>query len=159
MINELKTKRMASAKKALAEFPVKTKITVQWGEMDAAEHVNNVVHLRWFEHARVVYLDQLDYPIVMEEGKEEWPGVILAKQDCKYLSPVTYPDTITMGIKVSEMQEDRFVMHCKMYSKQQRRLVAIANATIVTYDYRMQRKAPIPDSLRKGIHQLEKPRE
>ena len=68
MIDGLKTKRMASAKKALAEFPVKTKITVQWGEMDAAAHVSNLVHLRWFEHARVVYLEQLGYPIVMEEG-------------------------------------------------------------------------------------------
>ena len=62
MIDGLKTKRMGSAKKALAEFPVKTKITVKWGEMDAAGHVNNLVHLRWFEHARIVYLDQLGYP-------------------------------------------------------------------------------------------------
>ncbi len=146
---------MPSAKKELAGFPVKTRIQVQWGEMDAANHVNNVVYLRWFEHARVIYLKELDYPIVNEAGKEEWPGVILAKQDCKYLLPVTFPDTITLGIKVSEMQEDRFVMHCKMYSKQHRRLVAIASATIVTYDYRQRRKAPIPDGLRNGIHQLE----
>ncbi len=123
--------------------------------MDAAGHVNNVVYLRWFEHARVVYLDELHYPIVMEEDKDDWPGVILAKQDCKYLRPVTYPDQITLGIKVTEMQEDRFIMHCHMYSKKHRRLVAIANATIVTYDYRHQRKAPVPDVLRDGIHQLE----
>jgi len=35
--------------------------------MDAAGHVNNLVHLRWFEHARVFCLEQLGYPIVMEE--------------------------------------------------------------------------------------------
>ncbi|MCI4651085.1 acyl-CoA thioesterase [Phaeodactylibacter sp.] len=144
---------MASAISELADFPVQTNITVQWGEMDAANHVNNVVYLRWFEHARVVYLDRLNYPVVLEQ--EGLPGVILAKQDCKYLFPVRYPDTITMGIKVTEMSEDRFVMHCKMYSQKYQRLVAIANATIVTYDYVKQSKAPVPESLRRGIQAIE----
>ncbi|WP_282778602.1 acyl-CoA thioesterase [Phaeodactylibacter xiamenensis] len=144
---------MASAISELADFPVQTNITVQWGEMDAANHVNNVVYLRWFEHARVVYLDRLNYPVVLEQ--EGLPGVILAKQDCKYLFPVHYPDTITMGIKVTEIGEDRFVMHCKMYSQEHQRLVAIANATIVTYDYVKQSKAPVPESLRQGIQAIE----
>ena len=144
---------MASAISELADFPVQTNITVQWGEMDAANHVNNVVYLRWFEHARVVYLDRLNYPVVLEQ--EGLPGVILAKQDCKYLFPVHYPDTITMGIKVTEIGEDRFVMHCEMYSQEHQRLVAIANATIVTYDYVKQSKAPVPESLRQGIQAIE----
>jgi acyl-CoA thioester hydrolase len=144
---------MASAISELADFPVQTNITVQWGEMDAANHVNNVVYLRWFEHARVVYLDRLSYPVVLEQ--EGLPGVILAKQDCKYLFPVRYPDTITMGVKVTEMGADRFVMHCKMYSQEHQRLVAIANATIVTYDYVKQSKAPVPESLRRGIQAIE----
>lgn len=144
---------MASAISELADFPVQTNITVQWGEMDAANHVNNVVYLGWFEHARVVYLDRLNYPVVLEQ--EGLPGVILAKQDCKYLFPVRYPDTITMGIKVTEIGEDRFVMHCKMYSQEHQRLVAIANATIVTYDYVKQSKAPVPESLRQGIQAIE----
>lgn len=144
---------MASAISELADFPVQADITVQWGEMDAANHVNNVVYLRWFEHARVVYLDRLNYPVVLEQ--EGLPGVILAKQDCKYLFPVRYPDTITMGIKVTEMGADRFVMHCKMYSQEHQRLVAIANATIVTYDYVKQSKAPVPESLRQGIQAIE----
>lgn len=144
---------MAAANSKLADFSVQTDITVQWGEMDAANHVNNVVYLRWFEQARVVYLDRLEYPIVLEQ--DGLPGVILAKQDCKYLFPVDYPDTITLGVKVTAMEEDRFVMHCKMYSQRRDRLVAIANATIVTYDYVQRRKAPIPKVLRQGIQAIE----
>jgi acyl-CoA thioester hydrolase len=144
---------MASAISELSNFAVQTDITVQWGEMDAAYHVNNVVYLRWFEHAGVVYLDRLGYPVVLEQ--EGLPGVILAKQDCKYLFPVRYPDTITLGIKVTEVEGDRFVMHCKMYSQQHHRLVAIANATIVTYDYVQQCKVPVPAMLRAGIKGIE----
>ena len=87
--------------------------------------------------------------------KEGLPGVILAKQDCKYLFPVHYPDTIAMGISVTEIGADRFVMHCKMFSRQHKRLVAIANATIVTFDYEKQHKTPVPEVLRKGIEAIE----
>ncbi|MCO6477108.1 MAG: acyl-CoA thioesterase [Phaeodactylibacter sp.] len=147
---------MEDINKELNSFPVTVDIDVQWGEMDAAGHVSNVIYLRWFEHARVAYLDKLDYPIVMADEDEGLPGVILAKQDCKYLFPVTYPDTIALGIRVSEMQEGRFTMHCKMYSRRHERLVAIANAVMATYDYRQRRKAPVPEPLSQGIHRLEK---
>ena len=30
-----------------------TKISVQWGEMDAFNHVNNVMYIRWCETARI----------------------------------------------------------------------------------------------------------
>ena len=35
------------------KWPVKTKIPVQWGEMDTFNHVNNVVYIRWCETARI----------------------------------------------------------------------------------------------------------
>ena len=150
-----KQTRMDDLSEELKKFPVKVDIDVQWGEMDAAGHVSNVIYLRWFEHARVAYLDALEYPIVMADEEEGLPGVILAKQDCKYLFPVTYPDTITLGIRVNEMQEDRFTMHCRMFSRRHNRLVAIANAVMVTFDYRQRRKAPIPEQLSLGILGLE----
>ncbi|GGD72752.1 acyl-CoA thioesterase [Maribacter cobaltidurans] len=28
-------------------------LPVQWGDMDAAQHVNNTVYLRWMESARI----------------------------------------------------------------------------------------------------------
>ena len=34
-------------------FPVVIELPVQWGEMDAFGHVNNVVYLRWFESGRI----------------------------------------------------------------------------------------------------------
>lgn len=140
----------------LSAFPVTVDIDVQWGEMDAAGHVSNVIYLRWFEHARVAYLSRLQYPIVTDHEDEELPGIILARQDCKYLFPVTYPDTVSLGIRVSEVQEDRFTMHCRMFSRRHNRLAAIANAVMVTYDYRHRRKALLPEKLRQGIGEMER---
>lgn len=48
----------------LKDFPVVTKIVVAWGEMDALQHVNNVVYFRYFETARIDYFAHLK---LMEE--------------------------------------------------------------------------------------------
>lgn len=39
--------------KFLAQHPIVTEIPVAWGEMDALQHVNNVVYFRYFETARI----------------------------------------------------------------------------------------------------------
>lgn len=39
----------------LHDYKVQVEIPVQWGDMDASQHVNNVVYLRWVEAARVTF--------------------------------------------------------------------------------------------------------
>ena len=45
----------------LAGFPVIVEQNVIWGEMDAYQHVNNVVYFRYFENARLEYIRRLDW--------------------------------------------------------------------------------------------------
>lgn len=135
------------------QFPVLLELPVQWGEMDAAGHVNNLIYLQWFESARAEYFTRLGQDIVFNEAGG--PGFILAKQSCKYLFPVTYPDTVTVGVRVTEINEDRFTMHCKIWSGRHQRLVAIANGVIVTFDYHKREKTEVPAHLKKMIHLLE----
>ncbi|MFT5386550.1 MAG: acyl-CoA thioester hydrolase, partial [Saprospiraceae bacterium] len=45
-------------KELLKEFPAITEIKVRWGEMDAANHVNNVMYFRWAETARFEYFEK-----------------------------------------------------------------------------------------------------
>ncbi len=133
-------------------FPVLAEFPVQWGEMDAAGHVNNLIYLKWFEAARCDYFTALEQEVVFNE---KGPGFILASQECKYLFPLRYPDTVVVGVKTGEMGQDRFNMHCRIWSKKHDRLVAIANAVIVTYDYHQQSKVSVPADLRDRISRLE----
>ncbi|MGL4640770.1 MAG: acyl-CoA thioesterase, partial [Shewanella sp.] len=43
----------------LAQHPIVTEIPVAWGEMDALQHVNNVVYFRYFETARIDFFNRL----------------------------------------------------------------------------------------------------
>lgn len=136
----------------LAGFPVRTELKVQWGDMDAAQHVNNLAYLKWFETARIDYFNHLGQDVVYNDEK---PGFILAKQDVKYLFPVTYPDKVLVALKVTDVMEDRFNMHCKIFSLRHHRLVAIANGLIVSYDYHQATKVPIPEEVKERIFKLE----
>ena len=41
------------------DFPVILPIRVAWGEMDAFQHVNNVSYIRYFESARIAYMEAM----------------------------------------------------------------------------------------------------
>jgi acyl-CoA thioester hydrolase len=105
----------------LKEFPSIIELPVQWGEMDAAKHVNNSVYIRWGESARIAYFDRMN----LDNSFTEQIGPILGWQDCKYIFPVTYPDTISIGVKTVEIKYDRFFVECHMFSHKHQRLVAI----------------------------------
>jgi len=69
---------------------------------------------------------------------------VVAKIDCKYIRPVTYPDTVLVGVNRKEILDDRIVLETKIYSEQQDKLVAISNQQIVSYDFKRRMKAPLP---------------
>ena len=135
-----------------AGFSVSVEIAVAWGDMDAFAHVNNTVFLRWFETARIEYFRRLR---MMEWMEETGVGPILAATTCRFLLPVTYPDTVVASTRVPSVGEDRFVMEYRVESRRHGRDAARGEGTIVTYDYRSSRKAPVPSELRRRIDRLE----
>ena len=140
-------------KELLKKFPVITTINVRWGEMDAANHVNNVVYLRWSEAARFEYFEKLNIPVVPENGG---PGLILGWQDCKYILPVVYPDTVYIGTRLKAFEQDRFTMESHFFSEQHQRLATISQHRIFCYDYEAKSKVDVPESLKEAILKAEK---
>ena len=135
----------------LKEFPSVIKLPVQWGEMDAAKHVNNSVYIRWGESARIAYFDKMN----LDNSFTEQIGPILGWQDCKYIFPVTYPDTISIGVKTVEIKADRFFVECHMFSHKHQRIVAINKNSIIAYDYHNLKKAQLPKEWIQKISELE----
>ena len=125
----------------LSEYACQVSIPVQWGDMDAFRHVNNVKYLGWVESARVKYFNEF---LCKNDMNNSEIGPILAWQDCKYLFPVTYPDTVEVGFRVAEIKTDRILCEARIYSKKHNRLVAIANNVIMPYSIKTQSKAEIP---------------
>ncbi len=136
----------------LAGFPVIVEQRVVWGEMDAYQHVNNVVYFRYFENARLEYFRRLDW---FEFEDRTGIGPILAATTARFRRPLTYPDTIRIGARVTAMEKDRFTLEHRIVSAALNDVATEGQGTIVTFHYARGEKVPIPDELRRRIEELE----
>lgn len=126
---------------------ISLELPVQWGDMDAAQHVNNTVYLRWIESARIEMFQKLNGETLT--FKKIVP--ILAWQDCKYIFPVTYPDQVLIALDIIELLEDRVTFEGKIYSKTHNRIVAISKSIVMAYDMEKLQKHPFPEAWRKAF--------
>lgn len=136
----------------LKEFPVKITIPVLWGDMDPLGHVNNTRFLRWFESARVAYLDQA----ILATG--ELPsglGPILAAINCSYRRQVIYPDTITVGARITRLGNSSMTMLHHLVSHKHGKLAAFGESVVVMFDYEAQRPVRISAEVRAAIEAFE----
>ncbi len=139
---------------APARYPVSVTIPVAWGEMDAFQHVNNVVYARWLETARMLYFERVG---LVKRVREEGVGPILARTVIDYRRPVTYPDVVRVDVTVSRVGGSSFTMSFRVWSEAQGVEVATGEQVIVNYDYRAGRTEPIDEALRAAIRAVETP--
>ncbi|ALH94562.1 acyl-CoA thioesterase [Acinetobacter equi] len=122
---------------------------VAWGDMDAFGHVNNVIYYRYVESARIDYLNQigiLNYPI----------HIVVASSQCKYLSPVVYPDTLQIKVSINEIRSSGFSMGYTIWSESQQKVVAESEAVIVCVSQDNMAKTPIPNELKEKLFLLKR---
>ncbi|MEH6473290.1 MAG: thioesterase family protein [Halopseudomonas sp.] len=139
-------------KELLHEYPITLQLPVQWGDMDSFGHVNNLIYLRWFESGRIAYFEAFDG---MDREKSGGIGPILGHVDCRYKIPVEYPDTITVGVRISDIGEDRITMHQRVVSHLHGKVAAEGSGVMVCLDYAKGIKAAVPESWLKAIARIE----
>ena len=142
----------APAHDLVAGWPVVVRIPVQWGEMDAYGHVNNTVFFRYFESARVRYLERCGFT---ESWERDRVGAILHSTDCRFRRALTYPDEVLAAARAETVEEDRFEMAYRVVSLSAGAVAAEGSGLIVSFDYEAERKTPIPPDVRRGIERLE----
>ncbi|KAJ3412683.1 hypothetical protein HDV05_000374 [Chytridiales sp. JEL 0842] len=119
--------------------------------------------MRYFESGRIAYFDQIVGAHLTKEAYTNFikgikVGPILKSASIKYIAPVVYPDTLSIGCKVdiNTVGKDRFNQSFRIVSHKLGRTVAEGHATIVTYDYEANRKADIPAEVLEAFHFGEK---
>ncbi len=134
----------------IEDFPVHLTLTVLWGHMDAFQHVNNVVYFRYLESARIEYFRVTG---LMKHMERSGVGPILAATSCRYIRPLTFPDTVKIGCRTKWIDNSEMEQEYGVYSVKQGKIVAVGTALIVAYDYREQRRAQFSEDF---IEELKK---
>jgi len=136
----------------LLAYPVVIELPVQWSDQDAIGHVNNTVPIRWFESARIAYLERDGM-----ESRLQAAGVgpILAAVSCNFRRQLHYPDSVLVGIRIARIGRTSFEMEHVVWSRSLGAFSADGTSTCVVFDYRAGEPRPIPGELIAVAERLE----
>jgi len=120
---------------------------VRFYETDALQHVSNTVLAGWFEAAREpvfkIFTPELDL--------KNWP-LILASYTIDFLAQIYYGKDVTVKTGVSRIGGSSFDVHQELW--QDGKLCAKGKTTMVHFDYRAQKSAPINDEIRTKLSSI-----
>ena len=136
---------------SLDDFHIKVDIPITWGDMDVLQHVNNAKFFTYFETARIKYFEKAGF---IETMKKNSVGPILASISAKFIKPLSYPDTITVGVRVISIEPTEFVMEYIIESKS-KGIAALGESKLVAYDYKSSERATLPDIVRSKIREID----
>lgn len=136
----------------IAQNPVHTEITVAWGEMDALQHVNNVVYFKYFETARIDFFSQVN---LLGDLKITQVGPVLSDNHARYKRPVTFPDTLLVSVKISDIKADRFMMNYTVFSKAQEAVTTLGSSQVVMFNFKTGKKATLTPELLDALRTYE----
>ncbi|MDA1184464.1 MAG: thioesterase family protein [Acidobacteria bacterium] len=136
----------------LPEFALTIELPILWGDQDAFGHVNNTLSFRWFESARIAYLERSGMAALMQAGDV---GPILASVSCNFRRQLRYPDTVCIGARISRLGRTSFTMEHAVYSVSQQTIASDGSSTVVVFDYKTNRPRRIPDDLRAAADRFE----
>jgi acyl-CoA thioester hydrolase len=143
---------MEHSHESLTGFPVVIAVPVLWGDQDAFGHVNNLRYMCWAETARVEYLARIGLWVSLPP---DGVGPILVSISCDFKRPVTYPDAVLVGARVTRIGNSSIRMEHRITSLTLNEVVAEVVSTIVVLDYSRMQSVPVPEDVRKAIESLE----
>ena len=133
-------------------YPVQIELPVQWGDLDAFNHVNNAMYFKYFESVRIAYFEKLG---VMGKASKDNVAPILAETGCRFKYPLNFPDTLLVGASVIENHSHGFLMEYAVFSRELERITSIGTGRIVMLNYSSHEKVKVDDELLKNIAHLE----
>jgi len=134
------------------QYKSNMQVVVAWGDMDAAQHVNNIMYLRYLESARIQYMEDIQFGFGQNEV-----GIILAEVNVKYKIPVTFPDTLWVGTKtiIESIEESSLWTEQVIFSQVHQKITTISTARLVCYNYAQLKKIVWPDDVKRQILEFE----
>lgn len=121
-----------------------TRMPVRWGDMDFYGHVNNTVYFRFFEQARVEWIEHMEFPVDPSRGE----GPVIINASCTFLVPVNYPATVIVKVYAGAPGRSSVMTWYELFVEGDDRLYAEGAAKVVWMDTRTNKSTPLPEKLR-----------
>jgi acyl-CoA thioester hydrolase len=123
-----------------------TYVTVRFCETDALGHVNNTSYFVYLEDARIQFFKELR----AETNIAKW-CFIVASTKCDFLNQAYFDQCIKIETNISKIGNKSFQMVHRMSDAKTGTLIALGEATIVYFNFQLQKSEPIPKHLREKL--------
>ena len=121
---------------------IEVQIAVQWGDMDALGHVNNLAYFGYMQEARVQWLQQLDF---------DWNGKtspVVVNAHCDYLKEIVYPAELLIEVSIGEIGEKGFdTLYTIRNLSRAGEVSATGSSKIVWIDKTLRKAVPLAEDI------------
>lgn len=122
-------------------------IEVRWGDLDAFNHVNNTLFLRYLEETRIRMLSAIG-----SAWKTREQGPVVANININFRREIRYPATVRVTLTARAASEKRLVLsHTITDQADGNLLYADAEITMVWIDLASGRSIPIPEAVVRAL--------
>lgn len=116
-------------------------ISPRFSETDALGHISNTTLPVWFEAARQPVFELFQPGLKVED----WP-LILARMEVDFTAQLFYGQDVSLRTGIKKLGNSSLVVYQEAW--QAGKLAARGHTTLVHFDYRAQKAAPITGALR-----------
>lgn len=117
---------------------------VRFRDLDGMGHVNNAVFMTYMETARLNYFRSLGL------GDNPLEGMILARAEVDFRSPIELGEQIEVGVRTGRIGTKSFDLEQEI--RADGRVAAEGKFVLVAYDYTTNQSREIPASMRERLN-------
>lgn len=128
------------------------RIAPRWGDLDAMNHVNNAVYLRYLEEARIQWLNAQH--TAWFDGER---APVLASATVNYRLPIEYPSEIDIELFATRIGTSSLTIGHRMVDANNGALHCDGQVVVVWVERASGKPAPLPDAIRRAAEGIALP--
>ena len=133
-----------------SDWPHFVTIATRWMDNDVYGHVNNVQYYSYFDTAVNQFLIERG---VLDIHHGAVVGFVV-DSGCSYFSPVAFPDTVHVGIRVAKLGNSSVKYEIGIYRNDEQAPAAVGHFVHVYVERSSNRSVPIPENVRDVLDTL-----
>lgn len=136
------------------DFTVFYLVSTRWMDNDVYGHVNNVTYYSYFDSTINRYL--------IEQGGLDIQSAkivgYVVSSSCQFRSPVAYPDSISVGLRVSKLGNSSVTYELGIFRESEEEAAAYGQVVHVFVDRDQNCSVPIPAKIRHCLEEILTPK-
>ena len=132
-----------------------TEVPVRWGDMDAFNHVNNAVYMRYLEESRLAWMSTVPEALDINQSR-----ALMAACEIQYRLPIEWPATVHIELYCERLGNSSATLGYRLLTRPEgselaTRLHAECRTVMVWTDSGTGRPVTVPAAIRRALGDTE----